>query len=127
MDMNRKKFLALAFAVGAVSVMALIASYRALAQPPIPPGAPVNIVNPLPLPVMGSTTVSGSVQVNGTVAVQDIDKPARAPFQIVLCQEASFGGGATGSPCTQPSVQVSTESRLVIEYLSGGVPRHLVL
>jgi hypothetical protein len=73
--------------------VAIIFNYRQVsAQNPNPGSAPVNIVGPLPLPVTGETSVTGTVAVtqsgtwnvgiSGTpLPVQDIDNPARHSFQ----------------------------------------------
>jgi len=126
MDINRKKHLASSFAVFAVSVAALIiGSDQVHAEKP----TPVSVVSPVPLPVTGS--VNGSVSISNTPNVfvtntdgnplptRDVDNPARTPFQIKLCQQASFGGGNPGGACTDHSFQVPSEYRLVIEYISG--------
>jgi len=126
MDINRKKHLASSFAVFAVSVAALIiGSDQAHAEKP----TPVSVVSPVPLPVTGS--VNGSVSISGTPNVfvtntdgnplptRDVDNPARTPIQFKLCQTSSFGGGNPGVTCTDHSFQVSSEYRLVIEYISG--------
>lgn len=61
MQTLRNKLIGLA-AIGVLAVIgALMNSRQAVAQNPNPGSAPVNIVSPLPLPVTGSTTVSGSV------------------------------------------------------------------
>src|SRR5262245_58718870 len=97
-NFSKKQFLVAAmFAVLAVAVTSLMNSRQAVAQNPNPGSAPVNIVAPLPLPVTGSTTVSGTVAISGTpnvkvtnpatdpVIVRDADNPARRPFQTTLC------------------------------------------
>ena len=53
----------------------------------MPGSAPVNIVGPLPLPVTGSSTVSGTVSVTNPadtpLSVRDVDNPARQqPFRF---------------------------------------------
>ena len=93
MDMNGKKVVAVAFAVVTLSVTALTASHRAIAQKANPPGAPVNVVSPLPLPVTVQGGVSGTVSavqsgswnvgVNGTVTTTNTDEPGRNPFSAL--------------------------------------------
>jgi len=91
---------------------------------------PVHIVSPLPLPVTGNTTVSGSVAatqsgnwnvgISGNSATnplftRDVDNPARQPVQIELCTfDGAFSCGSIFS-----SYQVSSTRRLVVEYVSG--------
>jgi hypothetical protein len=61
--------------------------------------APVRIIEPLPLPVT------------------DSDNPARHPFQAVLCFHSA---GPTACPNDVPrALTVSSDSRLVIEFVSG--------
>src|SRR5215467_10429922 len=78
-------------------------SHQAAAQPPGPTGGlAVNIVNPVPVPVTGSTTVSGTVAATQSgawnvgitgqpIAFKNVDEPGRRPYQ-----EALQLPGATG-------------------------------
>jgi hypothetical protein len=77
-------------------------------------------VGPLPLPVTGMTTTSGGVTISGTVAVRDVDNPARAPIQLTLCKSVAFGGANRPSCSDDPgSIEVPATQQLVIEYVSG--------
>ena len=91
----------------------VVSARPAGAAPPVQAGPNVTIVSPLPLPVTGTTAVSG------TVSVRDVDNAARSPIQIELCQSASFGG-PTPTCLAPPSAAVPSTHRLVIEYVSGG-------
>jgi len=95
--MNRFKNQLIATAV--LSVLAVIGtimnSHQAAAQQGPPTGLAVNIVNPLPVPVTGSTTVSGTVGATqsgnwnvgilGTPAVTVANNTAASPFSKELC------------------------------------------
>ena len=67
--MTRKNIILGLLTASLISVGVLINSEQGVAQNPNPGSAPVNIVSPLPLPVTG--TVSGTVQIAGTVPVRD--------------------------------------------------------
>lgn len=82
---------------GIAVIGALMGSGSAFAQ--TPPGAPVRIVSPLPLPV----------------------RTAIQPFQAELCTQAGGGGALCGSKPT--SIAVPENRLLVIEYASGRCPR----
>ena len=64
----------------------------------------VNIVNPVPLPV------TGTVSVDGTVNVRDVNAAAAKPFQKLLRQ---------GTIPNVPSFTVPANERLTIEFVSG--------
>ena len=103
MKLRNPPIITLAF-TGLVVVGALLSSNTAIAEPP---GAPVRIVNPLPLPV------------------RDVDNAARQPFQAALCtQQVTYIGTPPDFCGTRPSsVAVPADRRLVIEYASGRCPR----
>src|SRR5262249_30075569 len=80
----------------AVAIMTLNNSRTARAQAPHG-SAPVSIVSPLPLPVTGQTTVSGTVAAtqsgNWKVAVtNNVIEPGRSPFQ----QTVTLSGNTEG-------------------------------
>jgi hypothetical protein len=142
MDMSRKKHLATTFAAFAVSVAALIGSDQAVAQKTTPPGAPVNIVSPNPLPVTG--TVSGDVSVSGSVSVTNTPNvfvtntaPNPVPTSVVnpatrpaltssvddpgrVAYQASQGLICDEHDCNFTFSAVPAGHRLVIQHISGG-------
>jgi hypothetical protein len=88
---SRKQFIvAGTSAVLAVAVTTLLRAHPAAAQNPSPGSAPVSIVSPIPLPVTGSTTISGTVAAtqSGTwnVNVRNIDEPGR----VLMCPTRSL-------------------------------------
>jgi hypothetical protein len=117
------------FAAFAVAVTAFAFATPAVAQLDPRPGSttPVQIIGPLPLPVTGSTTVSGSVAATVTntdtnpVPVKLVDRPEGGrPFQTRLCTFAEFSGGNSGGCFGTPgSFEVPNGRRMVIEYVSG--------
>ena len=109
-----RRIVAASLGVLTILLMTVVASSRpASAAPPAQAGPNVTIVGPLPLPVTGSTTVSG------TAAVRDVDNAARSPFQAQLCQKVEFGTGTISACSTSNSFEVPSDERLVIEYVSG--------
>jgi hypothetical protein len=140
MDLNGRRSLAAAFTVAAVSVTALMASQQAVAQKATPPGAPVNVVSPLPLPVTVQGSVSGTVSgtvsavqsgswnvgVNGTVTTKNTDEPGRNPFSALHdpfnANPSCFGEGGGFQGCTFSGFPtVPAGMRLVITDFSGQV------
>ena len=127
----KKRMLVTAVIAGLAVIGYLTNSQQAVAQGP-PGGLAVNIVNPLPLPVTGSTTVSGAVaatqsgtwnvgiagnSVSNPVLIGDVDNAARRPVQTSLC-EANATTSTSG--CIDPDTfAVLADRRMVIEYLSG--------
>jgi hypothetical protein len=125
----KKRVLVTAVIAGFAVIGYLMNSQQAVAQGP-PGGLAVNIVNPVPLPVTGSTTVSGAVaatqsgawnvgisgnSTSNPVLIGDVDNAARRPVQTTLCE-----GNATTSGCGNPdNFAVLADRRMVIEYLSG--------
>ena len=113
-----------------LSVLAVIGtimnSPKAAAQGP-PGGLAVNIVNPLPVPVTGSTTVSGSVRITGTPDVNvtnpatapvlflNVNDPGRIPYQSL--QVCSNNVGSLDA-CTALFPTVPSNHRLVIQHVS---------
>jgi hypothetical protein len=101
--MNRFKDHLIAAAV--LSVLAIIGtimnSHQAAAQGP-PNGLAVNIVNPLPVPVTGSTTISGTVESTiantPTTAVPTVAAPAASQLYESSC--TGFFNGGSGMICT---------------------------
>jgi hypothetical protein len=122
-------------AVLAITVSVVLSQRQAVAQNPNP-GATVTIAGPLPLPVTGSATVSGSVAatqsgtwnvgISGTpsVAVSSLpstplltkatDNPGLKPFQAFSTEQGAGLGGAQGLL----TFYVPANSRLVIEQVS---------
>jgi hypothetical protein len=132
----KKRMLAAAIIAGLGMIGYLMNSQPAVAQQPGPPdGLAVRIVNPVPVPVTGSTTVSGTIAAtqsgSWTVGIggnsassplftRDADNPARRPFQAALCQ--AIGLGATPGECapSKPNnFTVPSDRRLVIEFVAG--------
>src|SRR5215831_20547904 len=95
MQTLRNKLIAFAALVVLAAVGSLMNSHQAAAQQGPPTGLAVNIVNPLPVPVTGSTTVSGTVGATqsgnwnvgilGTPAVTVANNTAASPFSKELC------------------------------------------
>src|SRR5215831_13589077 len=96
----QKRALLTAVIAGFAVIGYLMNSQQAVAQGP-PSGVAVNIVNPVPLPVTGSTTVSGAVaatqsgawnvgiagnSTSNPVLIGDVDNAARRPVQTTLCE-----------------------------------------
>jgi hypothetical protein len=113
-----------AFGVLAFLALLLVAnsmiSRPAQAQNPNAGSAPVRIVSPLPLPIAGSTSIAGAVQVvNGSsspLLVRNMDEPALNPYQ-----EKKFSLCA-GEFCNLPDYSVvPAGKRLVITDVSGYV------
>src|SRR5215831_17654974 len=111
----QKRALLTAVIAGFAVIGYLMNSQQAVAQGP-PNGLAVNIVNPVPLPVTGATTVSGTVAatqsgnwnvgINGTAAVKDTENPARHFVSFEF------------APGYAPSYTVPTGKILVIEWVS---------
>src|SRR5262249_25107484 len=120
-----KKHLIVAANVAALAITVSIAvnSRQAVAQNK---GGPQVTIDPtqLPLPVTGTVGVSGTQNVKVTnpatdpVMVRDVDNDARHPFQTTLCKAAETTPAATCGN-TPSSLMVSSNNRLVIEYVSG--------
>lgn len=126
--MNKLKtnlVVAAAFAVLAI-IGTMMNSQYATAQPPGPPdGLAVRLVSPLPVPVTGNTTVSGTVSLasGATVLVGNtVGNPVRVrnvndgiqPFQFhATCTSPA---GILG--CSPFGPPVAPGKRLVIEYVS---------
>jgi hypothetical protein len=101
----------------------------AFAQNPKPGSAPVNIVSPLPLPITGSTTVSGSVAatqsgtwnvgITGTptVANVNVDEPGRIPYQSVVSKDNQ----CSSSVCAFTFGPVPLGKRLVVQRVAGSL------
>ena len=107
MQTFRNKLIAL-LAVGILAVIGSLMNSRGAAAQGPPDGLAVRIVNPLPVPVTGNTTVSG------TVRVKNIDEPGRNPYQFV--------GGCTGSTgCFVVFPAVPAGKRLVLQHVSAGI------
>jgi hypothetical protein len=134
MQTLRNKVIASAAVVILAAVGFLMNSHQAAAQGP-PDGLAVKIVNPLPVPVTGSTSVSGTVaatqsgawnvSVTGTPSVQ-VTNPATAPVLFLNVNDPGripFQQGSANCPanffgCTEIFGPVPTNHRLVVEHLS---------
>src|SRR5215831_13045509 len=124
-----KRFKNHLIASAVLSMLAIIGtimnSHQAAAQPPGPPGGlAVNIVNPVPVPVTGSTTVSGNVAAtqSGTWAVfaRNVDEPGHQPYQ----QEVVFTFPPGCAPICTKSLNFSPVpqgKRLVVKAVSGEI------
>src|SRR5215831_8923830 len=114
-----KRFKNHLIAAAALSVLAIIGtimnSHQAAAQPPGPPGGlAVNIVNPVPVPVTGSTTVSGtvaatqsgswSVGIQGTPQVQ-VTNLSSSP--VVTADVSKFASNIVELECDPNSATLS--------------------
>jgi hypothetical protein len=96
-----KRFKNLLITLTVLSVLAVIGtimnSHQAAAQGP-PNGLAVNIVNPLPVPVTGSTTISGTVESTiantPTTAVPTVAAPAASQLYESSCTGFFNGGSA---------------------------------
>jgi hypothetical protein len=142
--MNRFKNHLIAMAV--LSVLAIVGSimnsHQAAAQGP-PNGLAVNIVNPLPVPVTGSTTVSGtiaatqsgawnvgltpgaSVGITGTPNV-NVTNPATAPVLFLnvndpgrIAYQSVTRASCVKNTCNGVFPAVPSGHRLVIQHFSG--------
>jgi hypothetical protein len=136
-----KRFKNHLIAVAVLSVLAIIGtimnSHQAKAQGP-PGGLAVNIVNPLPVPVTGSTTVSGTIAatqsgawnvgITGTPNV-NVTNPATAPVlslnvndpgRIAYQSDLSLSCNST-TQCAGSFPIVAANHRLVIQHLNGEV------
>jgi hypothetical protein len=123
-----------------LSVLAIIGtimnSHQAVAQGP-PGGMAVRIVDPLPVPITGSTTVSGTVAatqsglwnvgINGTPNV-NVTNPATAPVLFLNVNDPGRIAFQNNLQCTtgQPACLVQlgpvpANHRLVVEHISGGL------
>jgi hypothetical protein len=116
---------------GIACAIAVLCPSLALGAPQTPPSAPVTVVNTAanPVPITGSTTVSGSVAAtqSGTWAVQvvnpattpiqttSVDKDGRIPYQMMR------GGSscANDNHCAIFFPPVPANHRLVVRHLSG--------
>lgn len=127
MNLAQNQVLTLAGLATLGLIGSLMSSHHAVAQGP-PSGQSVNIVNPLPVPITGSATVSGTVaasqsgawnvalsgtpnvSVANTPTVRDADQPARNFVNLQF-------GEVIGSPPID-SYMVPTGKVLVIETVS---------
>jgi hypothetical protein len=111
---------------GIYGIGALMNSSPVAAQAPGPlDGLAVRIVNPLPVPVAGSTTVTGNVNasqsgtwnvgITGTPTVQDRDSQARNFYQNVV------SNSCTGTPCVVAFPAVPAGKRLIVQQVSAVV------
>jgi hypothetical protein len=93
MKNTRTKYIVTTAALVIVAALVLTGLKPARAQAPHPPPVwSVDIVSPLPLPVTGSSVVSGEVAatqsgpwnvgITGTVSVKDVDERGRNPYRV---------------------------------------------
>lgn len=84
--------------------------------------APVHIVGPLPLPISGATTITGSVQVGNSAQsplyVVSLNSPT-TPYQERRIY--SFSGACGGTFCRAAFSAVPPGKRLVITHISGSI------
>jgi hypothetical protein len=89
--------------------------------------APVRITGPLPLPVTGSTTVSGPVAVKQdgvwTVNIRNLDEPGRAPFQAQITASATSSPTLSGIPAGKRLVIQHVSANLITPSTTGGYLR----
>jgi hypothetical protein len=126
--MNKLKtnlVMAAAFAV-LVIIGTIMNSQHATAQPPVPSdGLAVRLISPLPVPVTGNTTVSGTVSLASGATVQvgnTVSNPVRVrdvndgiqPFQFRVRCTSTVGS----VECVPFGPLVAPGKRLVIEYAS---------
>jgi hypothetical protein len=128
--------LATALIAGLAVIGYLMNSQQAVAQGP-PGGLAVNIVNPVPVPVTGSTTVSGSVAamqsgawnvgINGTPNV-NVTNPATAPALFLnvndpgrIPYQSELSSTCPADECFLTFPVVPTNHRLVIQHFSGEI------
>jgi hypothetical protein len=135
-----KRFKNHLIAVAVLSVLAIIGtimnSHQAKAQGP-PGGLAVNIVNPLPVPVTGSTTVSGTVAatqsgawnvgITGTPNV-NVTNPATAPVLFLnvndpgrVPYQSSKSANCSNGRCQATFPAVPSQHRLVVQHFSANV------
>src|SRR5262249_59509234 len=106
-------------------------SHQATAQGP-PGGVAVNIVNPVPMPVTGSTTVSGTVGITGTpnvnvtnpatapMFVLNVNDPGRVPYQSVV--SGNGNSCVVQNLCLGVFPTIPGGHRLVIQHASMQAP-----
>ena len=98
---------------------------RAVAQNPHPGSAPVNIVSPVPLPITGDVSITGTptINISNTAStplyVNDIDAAARQPFQVTLCRAGGLFRCSGSGPTVPTSFTLPTGRQAVVEYVSG--------
>ena len=113
------------------ALVGLLFPALALGAPQNPPSAPVTVVNTEanPVPITGSTTVSGAVSISGTVPVtqsgtwnvgvagtlnaKNIDERGRNPFAV-----QTFCSSSNSNSCFSSMPPVPAGKRLVLEYVS---------
>jgi hypothetical protein len=135
------RLLAAAIIAGLAVIGSMMNSTKVSAQQGPPNGLAVNIVSPMPVPVTGSTTVSGSVaatqsgpwnvgitgaptvSVSNTAAgplfVRNRYEPGENPYQATLSVDALHGCSSTG--CVTAFGTVPSGKRLVIKNITGAV------
>lgn len=127
MEKTRAKYVATIVALVVVAGLMLTGLKPARAQGPQPPPEfAVKIVSPLPLPVTGSSVVSGQVAATqsgpwnvgllGTVSVQNVDERGRNPYQVRVHCETSSGNG-----CSVEAAAIPNGKRLVLEHINAAV------
>ena len=120
--MIRRRILGVSFLIVLALACFLITPSRSKAQNPTPGSAPVNIVGPLPLPVMGSVNIGAGSSVTVTnpetspVLVRNVDETAKEPVQAGTIPTAFSNGDIRISLLTVPS-----NKRLVIDHFSASV------
>jgi hypothetical protein len=132
----KKRMLVAAVIAGLGMIGYLMNSQQAVAQGP-PDGLAVRIVNPVPVPVTGSTTVSGTIAatqsgtwnvgITGTPHVNvtnpatapvlflNVNDPGRIPYQSQLLSTCP------ADECILTFPVVPTNHRLVIQHFSGEI------
>jgi hypothetical protein len=127
MKNTRTTYVATAAALVVVAALVLTDLMPARAQAPQPPPLwSVKIVSPLPLPVTGSSVVSGEVAatqsgpwnvgVTGTVSVKNVDERGRNPYRVRVHCETD-----TGNTCFVEAPAIPAGTRLVLEQVNANV------
>ncbi len=131
MNRLRVSFLGAVLFLVMATTSVLMTSHRSAAQNPNA-GPDVHIVSPLPLPVTGSTTVSGTVAatqsgpwnvgIPGTISIKNLDEPGRSPYQQLVGFTAACFQGPPPSCLIEANFQApAAGSRLVARRISGEI------
>ena len=142
-DINntRTTYVATAAALAVVAVLVLTDLMPARAQAPQPPPLwSVKIVSPLPLPVTGSSVVSGEVAatqsgpwnvgVTGTVSVKNVDERGRTPYRVRVHCETDTGNTcfveAPAIPAGTPRTGARQRQRAAVQRQRDSVGRSVL-
>ena len=129
--------------LAAVGVLMTVHQGGAQGQGNLVPGsAPVNIVSPLPLPITGSTSVSGTVAVTQS-GTWDVRITGRTPYHFRVNGSFDGSSGTTGAEVSHTlpagktfemqhvscsaNIAHETGNPLVLVLLSGAIPNQVTL